>query len=120
MPLMSLTASGQIGNGTLQFRSTRHGAQALLPTLARPRNRASVTTAQETTRADFASFARDWAGLGPVGRDLWDAESRRRHTASGWNSYLAYRMSARAPDPAVLRMADGSAIVDAAGRTLRI
>lgn len=119
-PLFSHQASGSIGNGTIQFRTTKHGAQVILPGAGKPTANRTPTANQAETRAQFKGIAADWRALGAELKAYWSAQASAKNLPNGWSAYLAYRMT-EALDPArLLTTPDGEPITDGRGRRLFI
>jgi len=119
-PLFSSQASGSIGNGTIQYRTTRNGPQAVIPSAGKPKANPVPTPNQAERRAEFKAIAADWARLEADTKAYWSQIASARALANGWTAYLAYRL-AESFDPArALTLPNGEPITDGHGRRLFI
>ncbi len=119
-PLMSMTASGSIAQGGLQFRDTRHGPQVVIPALGKSSRQQAASPQQAEIRADFASIAAEWRALSPSSRDWWHEQAKATAAPNGWNLYLSERLNALRNPPNMLTLPDGRPITDGYGRRLLV
>ena len=119
-PLFSNQASGSIGNGTIQFRTTKRGAQVVLPGAGKPTGNRTPTPNQTETRDQFKGIAAEWQDMTPELKAYWSTQATTKSLPNGWSAYLAYRM-AEALNPArLLTTPTGEPITDGYGRRLFI
>ena len=117
-PLMSMTASGSIAQGGLQFRQTRNGPQVVIPALGQPKRQQAATPRQSTIRAIFEAAAREWRSTSPELKQHWNAQAQGTRHASGWELFLSTRMTEAVPPRNLLITPDGAPITDGRGRRL--
>lgn len=120
MPLMSLSASGEVGNKALQFRTTRHGAEVVIPALVRSPAKKHTSPAQADIRMTFREAKNEWAELDGNAKAEWAEIARLSGVSSGWNAYLAMRMKGRTLDPDILTLANGQPLTTPQGLPLRV
>ena len=117
-PLMSMTASGSIAQGGLQFRATRHGPQVVIPALGQAPSKRIASPRQASIRAIFEAAAREWRTTSAELKADWSAQALGTQHASGWEFFLATRMREAVPPRDLLITPDGAPITDGRGRRL--
>jgi len=119
-PLMSFSASGSVGQGLVQFRTTRNGPQVVIPALGRSSRQQSASPQQATIRAEVAGIAAEWRTLSPSARAWWLDQARATTAPNGWNLFLAARLYELRNPVNALTLADGRPITDGYGRRLLV
>lgn len=119
-PLMSMTASGSIAQGGLQFRQTRHGPQVVIPAQGRSSRQQPASPQQATIRAEVAGIAAEWRTLSPSARAWWLDQARATTAPNGWNLFLAARLNELRNPANMLTLPDGRPITDGYGRRLLV
>ena len=110
-PLMSMTASGSIAQGGLQFRQTRHGPQVVIPALSRQEKHPTTpSTAQLRQRADFTAARDQWRALDEAERSNWREQARAMDAPNGWSLFLRHAIGPGFYPTDFLTTPDGQAI----------
>jgi len=119
-PLFSNQASGSMARGTIQYRTTKKGAQVILPGAGKKTTNRAPTANQAAHQDQFKGIASDWRALAPETKTYWSDRASALDLANGWSAYVSYRM-AEALDPArLLTTPTGEPITDGRGRRLFI
>lgn len=106
-PLHSLKASGQLGDAA-QFRQNRYGTHVFAPRPRARQNQRPASPAQQSVRDRYQTYLLDWRALDQFERAAWnELATREPRQVSGWNLYLASRMTAANP-PSTADWDDGT------------
>jgi hypothetical protein len=119
-PLFSSQASGSIGNGAIQYRSTKTGPQAVIPSAGKPSTGRAPTKHQATVQATF-QLARDaWSALSAEEKANWAHVADTTNAPNGWSAFLSRFMTGEYAPWEALRTPPGLVIRNAAGLALLV
>ena len=119
-PLFSHQASGSIGNGAIQYRSTRHGPQAIIPSAGKPSKGRAATKHQATVQTTFRLARVAWNALSPEEQAIWSQVANTTDAPNGWSAFLSHFMSGEYAPWEALRTPPGLVIRNAAGLALLV
>ncbi|MEI6541968.1 MAG: hypothetical protein WCL60_00500 [Methylococcales bacterium] len=88
-PLFSNTASGNLANGNLQYRSGHWGTQVYKPLTPSKQNQGKPSPAQTAQRARFKVVRDGWHALSPDTKQNYNNQAAALGTMNGWNLYVS-------------------------------
>lgn len=92
-PLASLVATGNLGNGAIQFRTMNGRTHAYKPTPPSRQNKATASAKQAIQRDKFSRVCDEWKALSVNDRLIWKNISvALERDLSPWNAYLKYSL----------------------------
>ena len=102
-PLFSETAHGNMGKGSLQFRSTKAGTHAYKPLSPGKQNQQPASTAQAQQRARFLAVREQWRLLPNDLKILYQQRAAALGGLNGWTLYVSLSLAKSIyPDDTVL------------------
>ena len=88
-PLFSTSASGNLANGNLQYRSGHWGTQVYKPLTPSKQNQGKPSPAQAAQRARFNVVRDGWHSLSPEIKQNFNNQAAALGTMNGWNLYVS-------------------------------
>jgi len=91
-PLFSTSASGNLVNGLMQYRTGHFGTQVHKPLNPKEQNQAKPSPAQTARRELFMLIRDSWHALSPDKQQHYKEQAATLGTMNGWNLYIAINM----------------------------
>jgi hypothetical protein len=111
-PLFSVSASGNMASGTMQYRSGNWGTHVYKPLAPGKQNKGKPTATQAARRAEFLQVRDAWHALSVEANQGYQVEANTIGGLNGWNLFVSRGLTGLRLPGATLLTRDGLPILN--------